>query len=286
MHHALAAAHAVAAADHSEHHEDWADHQAAPSAAARSAALTAVSASASRQRVVMPRWPWHLLWHLLWNLIAPPRCITCRRRGTLLCPDCLHALPMLPPNVCRRCAAPRLRTTHKCRACARLSSSLHSVRAAYCYAGAARTAVHVLKFGAGRQAAAVLGELVRRHVKHRPLRAELVIPVPLAPSRQRQRGYNQAALLAEQLTGAIGGQLITDALTREDRPAQSTLGAAERLVNLHGSIRCARPDVVRARRVLLVDDVMTTGATLSACADALAASGARQVLGLVFARTL
>jgi ComF family protein len=123
-------------------------------------------------------------------------------------------------------------------------------------------------------------------LRRRPLRAELVVPVPLAPARLRWRGYNQAALLAEQVAAALGGRLGTDVLERLDRPAQHTLGAAERLDNLRGAIRCRQPGLVRGRRVVLVDDVMTTGATLSSCAEALETAGARQVLGLVFARTL
>jgi predicted amidophosphoribosyltransferase len=75
-------------------------------------------------------------------------------------------------------------------------------------------------------------------------------------------------------------------LGREDRPAQRTLGAAERWANLRGSIHCRAPTRVVGRRIIVVDDVMTTGATLSACAEALAAAGARQVFGLVVARTL
>ena len=158
------------------------------------------------------------------------------------------------------------------------------MRAVCLYDGVARQAVHTLKFRSGRYVAPLLGELMRQSLRRRPLRADLVLPVPLAPRRLRERGYNQAALLAEQVVEAVGGTLGQAVLEKRDRPPQQALSAAERRRNLQDAIRCPQPDQVAGRRVLLLDDVMTTGATLSACADALDAAGAERVFGLVFAR--
>jgi ComF family protein len=153
----------------------------------------------------------------------------------------------------------------------------------YAYEGAARSAVHALKFRGGRNLAPVMGELLRQSLSERPLQADVVVPVPSAPARRRARGYNQAELLAVQIVDAVGGTLIGDALDRRDRPAQQTLSAAQRRTNLATAIRARRPI---HGRVLLVDDVATTGATLSACADALSDAGAHDVCALVFARDL
>jgi ComF family protein len=228
---------------------------------------------------------WRRLVQTLLRLLLPPRCLGCARRGTLLCRTCWQLMPWLPSSVCARCAGRRW-PGERCPACPRISAELTAVRAACSYAGPVRSAVHALKFRAGRQAAPVLGALIRESLRQRPLKADLVVPVPLAPGRLRRRGYNQAALLAEQLGHHLGGPLELDLLGREDRPAQRTLGAAERWANLRGSIHCRAPTRVVGRRIIVVDDVMTTGATLSACAEALAAAGARQVFGLVVARTL
>jgi ComF family protein len=163
---------------------------------------------------------------------------------------------------------------------------LTSVRAPFSYDGAARMAVLTLKFRSGRYLAPVMGEFLREALARRPLQADLVVPVPLAPSRLRQRGFNQATLLAHEVEAAVRGVMVADALTRQDRPAQSTLTASRRLVNASGAFTCGRPADVEGQRVLLVDDVVTTGATISACADTLAEAGARRVSALAFARDL
>jgi ComF family protein len=158
------------------------------------------------------------------------------------------------------------------------------VRAVCVYDGIARNAVHTLKFRSGRHVAPVLGALLRSHLQRRPLHADLVVPAPIARARLRERGYNQAALLAAEIVEMVGGTLVADLLQKDDRPPQQKLSAAERQLNLRDAIRCNGPEQVRGRRVLLVDDVMTTGSTLSACAEALDQAGAARVLALVFAR--
>jgi ComF family protein len=163
---------------------------------------------------------------------------------------------------------------------------LSTLRAGFAYEGAARAAVVALKFRSGRHLAPLMGELLRHELERRPLRAEIVVPVPLAHSRLRQRGFNQAMLLAEQIAAHAGGVVVDDLLVRENRPAQRTLTAARRIVNLQGAFACIRPERVAGRRVLLVDDVATTGATVSACADTLAAAGASRISALAFARDL
>jgi ComF family protein len=216
-------------------------------------------------------------------LVFPARCIGCQRRGEVLCLDCRAELPYLPAHVCSRCATLR-GSNGGCRGCRQLSPALDRIRAPLAYAGAARTAVLTLKFQSGRYLAPLMGELLGEQIQG--LRAELVIPVPLSRSRLRQRGFNQAALLAASVAPVVHGWLTTDVLTRTDRHAQHTLGAAARLGNLRGAFTCTRPREVEGASVLLVDDVVTTGATVSACADTLADAGASRISALAFARDL
>ena len=224
---------------------------------------------------------------LSWLLdqVFPPRCIGCRRRGVVLCDACQVRLPYLPQGVCERCAA--IRTARGvCHGCQRLSPAVSSVRAPLSYEGAARTAILTLKFRSGRYLVPLMGEMLRREVAVRPLHADVIVPVPLTRRRRRERGFNQAELLAAEVAAAIGGQLVCDALTREQRPTQSTLNAVERAENLRGAFTCYRESAIRGGRVLLVDDVVTTGATVSACADTLAQAGAKRISVLAFARDL
>jgi ComF family protein len=173
-----------------------------------------------------------------------------------------------------------------CRGCRRLSPALSGVRAAFAYDGAARAAVLTLKFKSGRYLAPLMGEFLRAELRRRPLQADIVVPVPLATSRLRVRGFNQALLLADEIAGAVRGIVVANALMRDERVAQQTLPAADRLVNLAGAFSCEAATLVLGRRVLLVDDVVTTGATFSACADALAEAGARRISAIAFARDL
>lgn len=222
----------------------------------------------------------------LWATLFPARCIGgCGRRGEALCAACRPRLPYLGDAVCRRCALPG-RLDRACRGCHRLAPSLAAVRAVCAYEGTARAAVHALKFRGGQYLGTTLSELMVTAATTRPLHADVVIPVPLAAKRQRERGYNQAGLLCQGLAESVGGEIAPGMLAREERPPQRELSADQRRANLEGAFRCPAPSAVAGKRVLLVDDVLTTGATLSACAQTLDSAGAAWIGALVFARDL
>jgi ComF family protein len=223
-----------------------------------------------------------MLWSILLDTLFPPRCVGCQRRGVTLCDACRAQLPYLPRGVCFRCAS-RRRAHAACRGCRRLSPLLSRVQAPFAYVGAARNAVLNLKFRSGRYLAPLMGELLRDRLEHQRMDFDLVVPVPLSPKRLRERGFNQAALLAAHVASE---NLVGDVLSRRERPAQHRLNAPRRLANLAGAFSCPEPAQVVGKRVLLVDDVVSTGATLSACADTLADAGASHVSALAFARNL
>jgi len=157
-------------------------------------------------------------------------------------------------------------------------------RAAAPYAGLAREALHAFKFHGRRALAAPLGDLiVEGWGAALPRDLDAVVPVPLAPARERARGFNQAALLAERIAPALGCPVRRRWLTRARLTVpQSELGAEARRANVRGAFRAA--PAAAGHHVVVVDDVLTTGATAAECARALRAAGARAVGVLVVAR--
>ncbi|MBI4279244.1 MAG: ComF family protein [Armatimonadetes bacterium] len=165
---------------------------------------------------------------------------------------------------------------------------MDTIRAVARYEGVAKEAVHALKFGRRRALAGPLGTLMGtvafREWGARP--PDLVVPVPLHPARERERSFNQAHLLAVEVAAVLGAPLAPAALRRvRATPQQTGLAGDARRENVAGAFE-AEAGAVRGRRILLVDDVMTTGATLEASAEPLRRAGAREVCAVVMARSL
>src|SRR5205085_2491147 len=171
----------------------------------------------------------------------------------------------------------------RCRRCE--AEDFTAARACGIYEGALRAAVLALKREpfVSERLAGLLAAAQRRE----PLEsATLVVPVPLHAERERERGFNQAALLARALSGRAGVRLDEWSLARVAGSVRHRAGmdARGRRETVEGAFEVARPRLVRGERVLVVDDVFTTGATASACAAALKAAGAREVFVLTVAR--
>lgn len=171
----------------------------------------------------------------------------------------------------------------RCVRCRRGRHAVDRARAVGCYDGALREIVHAFKYDGRRSLGARLAELMRQRGADVLLGADLVVPVPLHFSRRRQRGFNQAADLAENL-----GLPVISALRRiRATPAQASLPAAQRHKNVRGVFRpTAAAASLPGLIVVLVDDVSTTGATLEACARVLKEEGAREVRALTVARVV
>jgi len=164
--------------------------------------------------------------------------------------------------------------------------ALAGLRSPYVFQGGARELVHALKYHYHSALASPMGDLMARYLRGGSLPADALVPVPLHPHRQRARGYNQSFLLAREVSRRLNLPLAAHVLVRRsDTPPQAKATEAEaRRRNVAGAFDC-RAGAVAGRRVLLVDDVTTTGATLDACAHALLAKGgASSVWALTFAR--
>ncbi len=215
------------------------------------------------------------------DTLFPPRCFGCGGYGSFLCPPCNVSAPCLEPPFCRICAQPGA-TVGVCIECAHRPPQLEGITVPYLMQGAIREGVHSLKYRNVRAAAPTLGGLLARCLEPKPPMGALV-PVPLHKKRLRRRGYNQSTLLAREVGKRTGLPVEEAALTRtRDTPPQVGLSHAERARNVEGSFTCVGD--VAGRSFILVDDVVTTGSTMFACAKALKATGAASVWGLALAR--
>ena len=239
----------------------------------------------------------------LLDLVFAPVCLGCggpvptASAERLVCGVCWSRIRALPIPRCERCWAPKplpppgVPVRESCSTCDLLPPSLRAVRSACVLEGPARELVHALKYGGWTAAAEPLG--ARMAALSFPLETSgevrLVVPVPVSSVRHRERGYNQAELLARAVARRRGWIDASGVLERaRSVSSQTTLHPTERRANVAGAFRvsAARQRELHREHVLLVDDVWTTGATALACADALIQGGARAVSVVTFARAL
>lgn len=202
-------------------------------------------------------------WAWLVDLLFPPRCSGCGRVDTEWCDRCHAELQQMP-------FPPRVRPLFPLDGMA--STAVHE--------GIVQRAIWSLKYENARSLALPLAERLVAHLHTLHWKFEMIVPVPMHVGRLLERGYNQAQLLAEQVAMQVMFPCVPAALVRERyTPSQVGLGREARLANVADAFR-GDPLLVGDRNLLLIDDVYTTGATLSACAEAALAAGAKAVYGL------
>ena len=228
------------------------------------------------------------------DLVYPPRCPLC---GTALaaqgglCVDCWSELEVPGEPACATCQRPMgsagQAAHEQCFACKAEPPRHAGIIAATIYDDASRKLVLTLKHGGKIALAPLLGKLMAARIPDSAGRLPLLIPVPLHRWRIWGRGFNQAALLAREIAKAGRGELLVDALIRKKRtPSLGGLGSEERARALAGAIviRESAKASIKDRAIILVDDVLTSGATSNACVDALLGAGAISVRIACFAR--
>jgi ComF family protein len=241
----------------------------------------------------------HELLRGLLDLFLPPVCLACDKliasgdAARLVCRRCRTLLRPPPPPLCERCGAPRLRTgrpdREHCGECERWPTSIAHARSAFLLHAPADRIVHQLKYRGWQGLAPIMAAAMARVLLPDAMRwYDVVQPVPTTRSRMRERGYNQAGLIAASYAQNAKKQCV-DWLERSPASSsQTTLQPAKRAANVAGAFRVSAAgwNSISGARILVIDDVLTTGATVAECAETLAAAGAASVCVLTYARAL
>lgn len=220
------------------------------------------------------------------DLLFPRYCIGCGREGDFICAKCRVSLPFITPPVCEKCGRTLL-GEQQCNRCIEGQNEIDGVRAPFAFEGLIRQSVHMLKYQNIKALAETFAVFLYNCLKSNALSVDTLVPVPLHSKRLRERGYNQSGLLARELGKLSGLPVIEDHLIRYlyTPPQAQSSGVGERRNNIMNAFKCL-DNKLQGKRVLLVDDVATSGSTLNTCARELKSNGAKSVWGLVVALEL
>lgn len=217
------------------------------------------------------------------RILLPQSCLLCGADSAdePLCPPCLADLPWLPRRCCEVCALP-LASGKVCGTCLERPPRFDRVEAIFAYRFPVDALIHAFKYRGRLALARILGELLAQRVARD---VDAIVPMPLARGRLAERGFNQALEIAREVAACTGMPLLPAACRKvADTPPQAALPWKERARNVRRAFVC---DVdLDGKRIAVVDDVLTTGATLNELARVLRRAGAREVRGWVVARTL
>jgi len=236
----------------------------------------------------------------VFDLLLPPVCAACgvtvEAGKAPVCGTCESRLPLIPFPRCPRCGftrLPELASPDRCGECEPWSEQLRRSESAFLHEPPAESLVHGLKYRGWTTLAARMGGLMVPAARRLASGPALLVPVPLAPARLRERGFNQAQLLAESLARELGWPCVTALIRGRQGRRQVRSGRADRASNVQGAFRVAPSFLAGAGTphgpaqlpIVVVDDVITTGATAGACAAALEAAGFGCSGVVSFART-
>ncbi len=225
------------------------------------------------------------------NLLFPQACVRCATEGTLLCRTCEDSLRLLPPScfVCGGLVPAGVRTPagRTCNSC-RDGSHIYAFFSPFTYGNPViREMIHGLKYRYATSLAPILGRLLSDslvYMRSSVPSESVVIPIPLSPSRQRVRGFNQSEVIGRYVSRFFSLPLVCGVLVKikETKP-QMEIYRDERLINMKGAFAVAKKEIVENKTVILIDDVKTTGATLEEAARVLKEAGVKEVWAITIA---
>lgn len=218
--------------------------------------------------------------------LYPPVCAGCGIAPARFCPQCLASINRITLPQCPVCGNLLSSGKSVCEDCAEKNHNFSAIASWAEYTDPLRSAIHAFKYkndlGLGDLFACYLVDLL----KQKKYQFNVIVPVPLSNSRRRKRGFNQSLLLARPISLYFHIPLAVNALRRiKETDSQVHLNAMERETNMEGAF-CGNPATLKGKDVLLVDDIITTGATMNHCASSLLTAGARSVYGISLAKTI
>lgn len=201
-----------------------------------------------------------------------------------LCSECIANLPFVKGHICLNCGMPLDDESDYCNRCQNQKSSFVKNRSPLVYDGEVKRMIHKLKFGKKKYIAQTLGALMADKYLESGMNSEIIVFVPMTESELKKRGFNQAELLAMEVGRRLDIPVLPALVKIKDTSQQKELKGKDRASNLEGAFACLF-EQVKGRKILLVDDVFTTGATANECANTLLKAKAREVCVLTAAVT-
>jgi competence protein ComFC len=234
-------------------------------------------------RVNVPALNWcRRLVEVCTRLLLPEVCASCALSGAWICTECAETVRIADQSqACRRCGHPDGRGQATCSRCCDWLDSTFEVRSVYEFSGALRDSILKMKYRGEYSRADWHGTMMAQLISDLGWTPDILVPVPLHPNRLRQRGYNQSQKLAEAAGKALNLRVVTGLRRNRDTPQQTALGVDERRLNVAGAFNSTMP--LAGVRIVLVDDVTTTRATLLECAAACRESGVASVQAVTLA---
>jgi ComF family protein len=220
------------------------------------------------------------------DFLFPRFCVGCGKEGDFICDSCQASLVRIEAPVCPQCGKPQI-DSMLCSNCIDWKADIDAIRSPFRFEGVIRKAVHEFKYRNLRAIAGQLAHFLGDYLTENPIPYEVLVPVPLHQKRLKERGYNQSALLAKELSELTGLPVNETCLVRNvyNVPQAKTGNVEERRQNVIGIFSVVNDDLLE-KKVLLIDDVTTSGATLNACASRLKKIGTTSVWGLTLAREI
>ena len=230
----------------------------------------------------------YFLYHSIWEAldwIYPPTCSGCGSEGVRWCLNCDNSLVKIVEDVCSICGYPS-GNGEICEKCLQSKPSFMQLRSIFKYQTGIRKALHQLKYKNDLGMGDILGQKCAHFMKSLSWSIDIISSVPLGKRRRKERGYNQAALIAYPMALLLNTPYESNIVKRvKETHSQIDYSADQRKENMQNAF-ISNSNVIRGKNILIVDDVITTGSTMDSCADALLRGGANNVYGLSVARTM